>query len=173
MSPVEALTRLLSALGVPVEQIPTQEDAAAGLYRSTLAGKRMLVLLDNARSAEQVRSLIPAAPGCLALVTSRDRLASLVASHGAWRLVLDMLRPKDAHTLLSTVVGEARVDAEAGDARELARLCAHLPLALRMAAANLAIHPHWTIAGYVEALRARPALLTRRPAIVSLAVLSC
>jgi DNA-binding SARP family transcriptional activator len=152
MDSAEALTRLLGSLGVPAGQIPVDEDAAASLYRSRLAGKRLLILLDDAGSAEQVRSLLPAASGCLVLVTSRDRLAGLVASHAIQRLVLDRLDQNDARVLLAAVIGEQRMAAEPAAAAELARLCAHLPLALRMAAANLASRPHWTLAEYVAAL---------------------
>ncbi|MEO3789354.1 BTAD domain-containing putative transcriptional regulator [Nonomuraea sp. B10E15] len=154
MAPVEALIRMLGSLGVPAEQIPPDEEAAAGLYRSCLAGRRVLVLLDNALTAEQVRPLLPAAPGCLALVTSRSRLAGLVASHGARQLKLDVLGHADALALLASAVGHDRVADEPEAAVELVRLCAHLPLALGVAAANIAVNPHWSIAGYAAALAA-------------------
>ncbi|MEO3805139.1 BTAD domain-containing putative transcriptional regulator [Nonomuraea sp. B1E8] len=154
MAPVEALIRMLGSLGVPAEQIPPDEEAAAGLYRSCLAGRRVLVLLDNALTAEQVRPLLPAAPGCLALVTSRSRLAGLVASHGARQLKLDVLGHADALALLASAVGHDRVADEPEAAAELVRLCAHLPLALGVAAANIAVNPHRSIAGYAAALAA-------------------
>lgn len=154
MTPVEAMTRLLGSLGVPGEQIPADEEAAAGLYRSCLAGKRVLILLDNALSAQQVRLLLPAAPGCLTLVTSRSRLADLVAGNTAWWLPLDVLGQADARTLLRSIIGADRAAAEPEAVAELARLCARLPLALRVAAANVAIHPHRSVADYVAALAA-------------------
>ncbi|WP_166427388.1 AfsR/SARP family transcriptional regulator [Nonomuraea mesophila] len=154
MKPVEALTRMLGSLGVPAEQIPQDEEAAAGLYRSCLAGRRVLVLLDNALTAEQVRPLLPAAPGCLALVTSRSRLAKLIASHGARQLRLHVLGHADALALLASAIGHDRVANEPQAAAELVRLCAHLPLALGVAAANIAVNPHLSIAGYAAALAA-------------------
>ncbi len=113
----------------------------------------MLVVLDNARDAEQVRPLLPGSPGCLALVTSRDRLAGLVASHGASRLTLDVLPRGEAVALLARIVGQDRVDAEPEAAAGLAAACAHLPLALRIAAANLACEPDQPISAYLARLR--------------------
>ncbi|GLI02457.1 SARP family transcriptional regulator [Phytohabitans aurantiacus] len=159
MSPLEALTRMLVALGVPAERIPAEKDAAAGLYRSALAGKRMFILLDNAGSAEQVRLLLPGTPDCLAVVTSRKRMTSLVANHGALHLALDRLRPDDARELLVAMLGQTRVAAELAAALELTRLCAYLPLALRVAAASLATRPQWAITEYVDQLRGDPGML--------------
>jgi tetratricopeptide (TPR) repeat protein len=136
--PIEALSSFLRALGVAAGKIPAEVDAAAALYRGLLAGKRVLVLLDNAASAEQVRPLLPATPGCLALVTSRDALADLVTRDGADRLRLDVLTPDEAYALLAHILGEQRAGAEPEAVAELARLCAYLPLALRITAANLA-----------------------------------
>jgi DNA-binding SARP family transcriptional activator/Tfp pilus assembly protein PilF len=145
---VEALTLLLRALGVDPERVPVEEQEAAGLYRSLLAGKRMLVVLDNAAGADQVRPLLPGSAGCVVLVTSRDRLDGLVAREGARRLTLGVLPPAEARALLSRIIDRERVEAEPPAAAELARLCAYLPLALRIAAANLAAHPHHSIAAY-------------------------
>ncbi len=136
--PIEALSALLRSLGTPPEQIPTDETQAAALYRTQLAGRRALVVLDNACSVDQVRPLLPGAPGCLVLVTSRDRLTGLVARDGATRLTLDVLTPEEAQALLSTLLGAERVEAEPIAGAELAQACAHLPLALRIAAAHLA-----------------------------------
>jgi DNA-binding SARP family transcriptional activator len=133
VQPLEALARFLQALGVAPEHIPLEVDAAACLYRSTLAGKRVLVVLDNVEHADQVRPLLPGETGCLSVVTSRDQLRGLIAREGAMRLRLDVLSPAEAHELLVTLLG--RVDAAA--AAELARLCGYLPLALRIAVANL------------------------------------
>jgi DNA-binding SARP family transcriptional activator/tetratricopeptide (TPR) repeat protein len=152
LRPIEALAAFLVALGVPSERVPVEVEDASALYRSLLAGKRMLVLLDNAHRAEQVRPLLPGSGGCLVVLTSRGRLASLVAREGAVRLDLDVLSPEEAQTLLGQVLGTERVDAEPEPARRLARLCGHLPLALRIAAANLAARPRTRIAGYLQLL---------------------
>jgi tetratricopeptide (TPR) repeat protein/transcriptional regulator with XRE-family HTH domain len=129
----EALAWLLSALGVPDQDIPSEPGQCAAQYRSLLAGRRMLVVLDNASRAEQVRPLLPGTPGCAVLVTSRDSLAGLVARDGATRLELDLLPLEDAVGLLGELIG-ARAAAEPGATAELARQCSRLPLALRVAA---------------------------------------
>jgi DNA-binding SARP family transcriptional activator/Tfp pilus assembly protein PilF len=129
----DALAGFLGALGVPGQQIPDREDDRARLYRSRLAGRRMIVVLDNARDGDQVRPLLPGDPGCVAVVTSRDSLAGLVAADGARRLDLDVLPQADAVALLRSLIG-GRVDADPDAAAQLAGLCARLPLALRIAA---------------------------------------
>jgi tetratricopeptide (TPR) repeat protein/DNA-binding XRE family transcriptional regulator len=129
----DALAGFLRALGVPGEQIPDDADERARLYRSRLAGRRVLVVLDNARDSDQVRPLLPGDPGCLAVVTSRDALAGLVAADGARRLGLDVLPLADAVALLRSLIGP-RADDEPEATAELAGLCARLPLALRIAA---------------------------------------
>jgi DNA-binding SARP family transcriptional activator/Tfp pilus assembly protein PilF len=149
--PVEALAGFLHALGVPAEQVPVDVEQAAGLYRSLLAGKRLLVLLDNARTPDQVRPLLPASSGCRVLITSRDRLSGLVAHDGARRLTLDTLEPAQAYGLLAWTLGEERAAGEPEATAELAQLCAFLPLALRIAAANLTDRPQ-TIASYTAEL---------------------
>ncbi|WP_158088799.1 AfsR/SARP family transcriptional regulator [Thermoactinospora rubra] len=154
MTPREALTRLLGSLGVAEERVPDDEEAAAALYRSRLAGRRVFVLLDNALSAEQVRPLLPAAPGCVVVVTSRDRLVGLSASHGARRLALDVLPPSEALMLVEAVAGPEVVRPEPQAAAELVRLCGGLPLALRIAAATLSAYPSWGLPDYVKALGA-------------------
>ena len=151
LRPIEALRQLLHGLGV--DQVPADLEEAAGLYRSVTVGRRLLLLLDNAATADQVRPLLPGSPGCLVVVTSRDRLAGLVATHGARRLVLGPLQPEEAKALLGEVVGAKRIEAEPEAAAELARACAHLPLALRIAAANLADDPQQPISGQVATLR--------------------
>lgn len=148
--PIDALARFLHALGVPAEQVPTDVDEAAALYRSVLADRRMLVLLDNAHHPDQVRPLLPGAPGCLVLVTSRDALTGLVARDGARGLRLDVLAPDEARALLTYLLGADRVQAESAEVTELAGLCAYLPLALRITAANLGDH---TVAEYCDLLR--------------------
>ncbi|MGH3680014.1 MAG: BTAD domain-containing putative transcriptional regulator [Natronosporangium sp.] len=136
--PIEALAALLRSLGVPPEQIPPDEAQAAALYRSRLAGRRTLVVLDNAGSVEQVRPLLPGSPGSMALVTSRDRLQGLAARDGARRVTLDVLAPDEAYELLSRLLGVERVQAEPAEVASLAEVCGYLPLALRVAAASLA-----------------------------------
>jgi Helix-turn-helix domain/NB-ARC domain len=146
MSAADALAGFLRALGVPGQEIPAEADERAARYRSLLAGRRVLVLLDNAGSVEQVRPLLPGAPACVAVVTSRDALAGLVAREGARRLDLDLLPPSDAIGLLRALIG-ARVDADPGVAAELAEQCARLPLALRVAAELAAARPAVSLAG--------------------------
>jgi DNA-binding SARP family transcriptional activator len=135
--PADALAGFLRALGVAAPDIPAGTQERALLYRSLLAGRRVLVLLDNARDAEQVRPLLPGSPSCVVVVTSRDALAGLVASDGAHRLDLDALSPGEAVGLLRALIGE-RVDADPAAAAALAGHCARLPLALRVAAERAA-----------------------------------
>ncbi|WP_329622655.1 NB-ARC domain-containing protein [Streptomyces sp. NBC_01255] len=137
LRPGDVLAQFLRALGAPPDQLPADEDEAAALYRTLLADKQMLIVLDNARDAEQVRPLIPGAQGCAVVITSRSRLAGLVASDGARQLVLDVLDPEEARQLLGTTIGESRVAAEEEAARRLVQVCGGLPLAIRIAGANL------------------------------------
>lgn len=129
----DALAWFLTALGVRAPEIPLGVDERAGRYRSELTDRRMLVLLDNASSVEQVRPLLPGSGSSLVLITSRDSLPGMVAVHGAERVNLDLLPGPDAVALLRRLIG-ARVDREAAAAAELAAACARLPLALRIAA---------------------------------------
>jgi DNA-binding SARP family transcriptional activator/tetratricopeptide (TPR) repeat protein len=158
----DALAGFLRSLGVPGTDIPPEADERAARYRSLLAGKQILIVLDNARSADQVRPLLPGTPGCTVLVTSRDALAGLVAREGAARLDLDVLPQQEAVALLRALIG-ARVDAEPGAAAELAGQCCRLPLALRVAA-ELAVGrpaaPLADLAGELSDLRTRLGLLT-------------
>jgi DNA-binding SARP family transcriptional activator/Tfp pilus assembly protein PilF len=140
MPAADALARFLRTLGVSGQDIPPEEDERAVRYRSLLAGKRMLVVLDNAGSADQVRPLLPGTPTCTVVVTSRDALAGLVARDGATRLDLDLLPLEDAVSLLRTLIG-ARVDDTPDAAAELAGQCCRLPLALRVAAELATSHP--------------------------------
>ncbi len=134
--PLDVLSRFLHALGVAPERVPQDQDEAAALYRSTLADRRVLVLLDNAASADQVRPLLPGGSGCLVVVTSRDRLAGLVARDGATRIALDVLTPSESTNVLAELLGSPQVAEEPEATGELAALCAHLPLALRITAAH-------------------------------------
>ncbi len=149
----QALGGFLRALAVPAEQVPLDLDESAALYRTLLADRRILVLLDNAVGVDQVRPLLPAGTGCLALVTSRDRLAGLAVRDGARLLRLDTLGTGESLDLLTGLLGDARPANEPDSAAELARLCGHLPLALRIAAAQLARHPDRPIADLVARLR--------------------
>jgi len=149
---IEALTRFLRALGVPGERTPVDPDEAAGLYRSLVSERRMLVLLDNASATEQVLPLLPGGPGCMALITSRDRLSGLVARHGAHRITLDVLSLDESVALLRAAIGAVRTEGQTDELRALARLCACLPLALRIAAAHLDEHRQRTVADQVTAL---------------------
>ncbi len=149
--PGDALAGFLRALGMAGQDIPPGEDERAAAYRSLLDGRRVLVVLDNAASVEQVRPLLPGCPSCLVVVTSRDSLPGLVARHGARRLDLDILPLADAVGLLRTLIGD-RVDAEARAAEDLAGQCARLPLALRVAAELAAASPGSLLAELADEL---------------------
>ncbi|WP_449348375.1 BTAD domain-containing putative transcriptional regulator [Streptomyces shaanxiensis] len=136
--PVQALRTLLEALGVAPRELPEDQDALAARLRTVLTGRRVLILLDNARDAGQIRPLLPGAPGCLVIVTSRNRLGGLVAVDGAHPLRLDVLTAREGHDLLLRRLGAARVTAEPRAVREIVDLCARLPLALAVAAARAA-----------------------------------
>ncbi|WP_320773113.1 AfsR/SARP family transcriptional regulator [Streptomyces sp. CRN 30] len=154
MTAGEALARLLAALGLGGRDIPLDVADRSARYRSELAGRRMLVVLDNAATAEQVRPLLPGSPTCRTLVTSRDTLPGLVALHGAHRLELTLFPDRDAHTLLHQLIG-ARVRAEPEAATTLAELCRRLPLALRLTAELVAARPHHSLAALVAELADR------------------
>jgi tetratricopeptide (TPR) repeat protein len=139
--PAEAVRRFLVTLGVPPDRMPADLDALAALYRSQLAGRRVLVVLDNARDSAQVRPLLPGSPGCLVLVTSRSQLTSLIASDGAQPLPLDLLTAEEARLLLSRRLGTGRVAAEPAAVTEIIARCARLPLALALIAARAAVRP--------------------------------
>ncbi|MGW6929034.1 BTAD domain-containing putative transcriptional regulator [Lentzea sp. NPDC054927] len=151
--PHEALRRLLAGLGVDQKSLPDDLDGRAGMYRSVLAERRALVLLDNAFNAEQVRPLLPGVSSSAVLVTSRNRLSGLVVSGGAHRVTLDVLPAVEALALLRSIIGH-RVDAEPQAALELVRLCCALPLALRVAAERVSIGPNRTLAALAEELAA-------------------
>ncbi|MFG1916763.1 ATP-binding protein [Micromonospora sp. NPDC048898] len=148
----QALDTFLRALHVPAEQIPTDTDGRAALFRSVLNGKRVLIVVDNVSTVGQVRPLLPATPTCMAIVTSRSRLSGLVAREGASRMTLDVLTPEEAIALLSDSIGGGRVSAEPQAAAELARRCAYLPLALRIIGERIANSPHATLAEFVADL---------------------
>jgi len=150
LAPVTVLSQLLRSLGVEPHRIPGELDEQAGLYRSLLSDRRVLLILDNARDAEQVWPLLP--PSGTVLVTSRHRLGDLMVSTGARSLRLDVLPAKDSRALLAALLGAGPVAAESFAADELARLCGHLPLALRIAAAKIGANPEPRIAELAKEL---------------------
>jgi DNA-binding SARP family transcriptional activator/tetratricopeptide (TPR) repeat protein len=152
-SPEVAVRGFLDALGVPAARIPEGLPAQVGLYRSLLAGQQVLVVLDNARDAEQVRPLLPGSPGCLAIVTSRSQLTSLVATEGAYPISLDLLTAVDARDLLASRLGAGRVASEPDAVENLIAGCARLPLALAIAAARAATNPGFPLAVFATELR--------------------
>jgi DNA-binding SARP family transcriptional activator/tetratricopeptide (TPR) repeat protein len=147
----DALAGFLRALGVPGPDIPPDPEDRAARYRSLVAGRRMLVMLDNVRSVEHVRLLLPGTPACVTVVTSRDSLAGLVAREGALRLDLDLLPDAEAVSLLRALIGQ-RAMADPAATKELAAQCSRLPLALRVAAELAAAHPAVPLAGLVREL---------------------
>jgi DNA-binding SARP family transcriptional activator/tetratricopeptide (TPR) repeat protein len=148
----QALEELLQALEVAPNRRPAGVDGAAAIYRSTLAERQILVLLDDAVDAGQVRPLLPGTPECTVVVTSRNRLDGLVAHEGARQQRLDVLSADDAKAVLDRIIGANRVAAEPEAADDLVVLCDRLPLALRIAAAHLAAQPNRLIGDYVTAL---------------------
>lgn len=150
----EAVRIFLDALGVPPEQVPHGVDAQAALYRSLLAGRRFLVLLDNARDTEQVRPLLPGTPGCLTIVTSRDQLSGLVSAHGAHTLTLRPLDAGQARVFLERRLGARRLTGESRAVAEIAALCGGLPLALACVAARAVVHPDFPLSAIAAELRA-------------------
>ena len=149
----EAVREFLNVLGVAPERVPASPEAQAGLYRSLVAGRRMLIVLDNARDERQVRPLLPASAGTLVLVTSRSQLTGLAAADGARLVSLDVLAAGEATELLATRVGYARAVAEPGAVNEIANLSACLPLAVAIAAARAAARPSLPLASLADELR--------------------
>ncbi len=138
----DALGHLLRGLGAEPQLIPPDAEDQAGMYRTLTSGKRMLIVLDNAATARQVRPLLPGSESCLTLLTSRNRLGGLVSIDGAHQITLGMLSREEAVALLARIAGISRVDAEPDAAADVCRLCGYLPLALRIAAARIAARPH-------------------------------
>ncbi|WP_086665121.1 AfsR/SARP family transcriptional regulator [Lentzea kentuckyensis] len=158
MPAATAIRGFLDALGVAPSGVPVDVDAQAGLYRSLVAGKRMLVFLDNAVDSAQVAPLLPGSPTCLVLVTSRRHLSGLVAAHGAHALNLARLTDDEARRLLATHLGEHRL--EPGVTEELLACCAGLPLAISIVAARATAHPDFPLSVLVDELREQSALDT-------------
>ncbi|MFD9890673.1 ATP-binding protein [Amycolatopsis sp. NPDC059027] len=153
VSPEQALDRFLRALGVPPEAIPAEREDKAALYRSTVAERRVLIVLDNAATVGQIRPLLPGDADCLVLVTSRNRLSGLVARDGARRLALNTLSEVESVDLLRTVTAGYRRDDDPAELVELARLCARLPLALRIAAERASSRPLMLLGELIADLR--------------------
>ncbi|MER8193483.1 BTAD domain-containing putative transcriptional regulator [Streptomyces microflavus] len=151
-TPAEVLDDFLVALGVPPTAVPAGTGARSGLYRTMAAGRRILIVLDNANSAEQVRALLPGTPGCMVLVTSRDSLSGLIVTEAAHRLTVDVLSRTEATALVVGIIGPHRAAAESAAVDDLVGLCAGLPLALRIAAGRAAAHPNITVADIVAEL---------------------
>jgi DNA-binding SARP family transcriptional activator/tetratricopeptide (TPR) repeat protein len=143
--PAEVVRGFLDAFHLPPERIPLTLDAQTALYRSLMTGRRMLVLLDNARDVEQVRPLLPGSSTCLVLVTSRNRMASLAVQEGARPLTLDVLSTADAEALLANHLGHDRIAAERETVLELIAHCGRLPLALAIVAARAATQPEFPL----------------------------
>ena len=149
----EAVRGFLDALGVAAQRVPTDVGSRAALYRSVLAGKRMLVVLDNARDADQVRPLLPGTPGCLVVVTSRNEMPGLLATAGARPLAVDLLTAAEARQLLAHRVGADRLAADSDATEEMIARCGRLPLALAIAAARAASRPDFSLAALARQLR--------------------
>ncbi|WSA20738.1 tetratricopeptide repeat protein [Streptosporangium subroseum] len=153
MEPAEAIRGFLDALQVPAQRIPPTFEAQTALYRSLLADRRILVVLDNARDVEQVRPLLPGAASCLAVVTSRDRLSGLVATEGAHPLTLDLLSAAEGRELLARRVGAERVAAEPEAVDAIIAQCSRLPLALAIVTARAVMNPRFPLSSLADELR--------------------
>lgn len=151
--PATAMRALLDALGVRPERIPGGLDAQVGLYRTLTADRAVLVILDNARDAGQVRPLLPAGSGCLVVVTSRAPLTGLVAAESAHPITLDVLSPAEARQLLVSRIGMNRAASDPAAVDDLIEMCARLPLALAIVAARVAIHQGLSLRALVADLR--------------------
>jgi DNA-binding SARP family transcriptional activator/tetratricopeptide (TPR) repeat protein len=153
LTPGQVVRGFLDALGVPADRVPGDPDAQIGLYRSILAVRRVLIVLDNAADAGQVRPLLPGGAGCLVIATSRRQLDGLVATDGAQAVRLRMLTEDESRQLLASFVGAARVAAEPAEAADLIRICAGLPLAMCVAGARAQGQPGFPLATLVAELR--------------------
>ncbi|MFH9864354.1 BTAD domain-containing putative transcriptional regulator [Streptomyces sp. NPDC017202] len=153
VEPGDALHGFLTALGVPAQRIPEGTAERGTLFRSLLAGRRVLLVLDNARDEQQVRPLLPAGTGCLTLVTSRNQLAGLIATDGAKPLTLPLPSPAEAHRTLERRLGAQRLAAEPAAAADIVRLCGRLPLALAVVAARAELDPAFPLHAIADDLR--------------------
>jgi transcriptional regulator with XRE-family HTH domain len=151
--PADVLAQFVSAFDRPAAAMPASLDARAALYRSLVAGRRILVVLDNARDADQIRMLLPGSASCSVVITSRDPLTGLVADTGARPLVLDRFTEAESRELLARHLTVSRTTAEPQAVRELIDLCDHLPASLALVAASAASNPDRPLAEYVRAVR--------------------
>jgi tetratricopeptide (TPR) repeat protein len=158
VTPAEAVRVLLEALQIPADRIPQTVEGQLGLYRSLLAGKRILVVLDNARDVAQVRPLLPGSATCRVVVTSRNQLTSLTAIEAAQPLVLGVLSDGEGYQLLRVRLGAERLSRDPRAAAQIVTACAHLPLALGIIAARAATRPDLSLAQIARDLAARPDL---------------
>jgi tetratricopeptide (TPR) repeat protein len=152
-APSTVLSGFLAAMGVPNAEVPTDVDAQSGLFRSLLADRKVLVLLDNAASAEQVRPLLPAAPGCVTLITSRKTLYGLAVGNGAVDIPVELFDTDEAFELVAGVIGAECAAREHKSVAELVEICARLPLALRIAATHVASTRFVEVADVVREIR--------------------
>jgi tetratricopeptide (TPR) repeat protein/transcriptional regulator with XRE-family HTH domain len=152
VQPGQVVRGFLGALAVPPSRIPSDPEAQAALLRSVLAGRRVLIVLDNARDVGQIRPLLPGSATCLVLVTSRTDMIGLVAGEGARPVALHPLTPGDSKRLLASVAGPARVSAEPAAAAALVEVCGRLPLALTITAARAAVRPELALADLADLL---------------------
>lgn len=159
VSPPDALSGFLEALGVPHARIPSDMEARTGLYRSLLASRRMLLVLDNARDSAQVRALLPGAGRCMVVVTSRDRLGGLIAAECATPLTLDVLTVEESRSLLARRLGVSRLACESVAVADIIEAAGRLPLALSIVAARVATHPTFPLSAIAAELHSAEARL--------------
>ena len=150
--PSTAIKSLLEGLGIPAAQVPDDLPGQTAYYRSVMAAKRCLIVLDNARDSEQVLPLLPGNPRCAVIVTTRTMLTQLVMATGARVIQLDLLPPREAEAFLRARLGDRRVDAEPAAVRQIITKCARLPLALAITAARATLRPRLPLAGIVDEL---------------------
>lgn len=154
MRPAEAIRGFLDALGVPPQRIPVDPDGQMGLYRSLLANRRMLVVLDNAQDADQVRPLLPGSPECFSVITSRNMLTGLMITHGAQPLGLGLMSRAEAGDVLGRRIGTDRLAVDPDAVQDIIASCARLPLALAIVGARAATHPQLPLASMAKELHA-------------------
>lgn len=151
--PHDVLHGFLDALGVSPRHIPASTDGRSALYRSVLAGRRVLVVLDNARDMEQVRPLLPGTPDCMVVVTSRSRLTGLAAANGAYVLTLEVPSPREAVSYFAKRIGESRTAGEIEAVEQIIERCGRLPLAMAIVATRAAGHPEYPLSQVAAELR--------------------
>jgi tetratricopeptide (TPR) repeat protein len=153
VTPQQAIRGFLDAFQIPAEKIPTSLDDQAALYRTLVEDRRLVIVLDNARDADQIWLLLPGSPSCLVLVTSRQQLPSLIARKHATHITLEFMTTDEAHQLLTNFLGKERIQDEPQAVDELIRYCIGLPIALSIAAARIRLDPHLPLSTLVGQLR--------------------